>query len=173
MLRWSSLADDWIICMVDSFVLIKWFWITNTFLGRPSKVLHSWIRDKPWYIERESVFWIAQWIEGLYHLQFHSNLYLVCKAEYLFIFKLLIGLGFPFEGPAPLDALASGCFYINPKVYETIWTDDYMNVEGNNKIAVVWQWMKQQTFALNSSRCYPRKVIKHSKSRLIPQYRNK
>ncbi|EDO45788.1 predicted protein, partial [Nematostella vectensis] len=30
--------------------------------------------------------------------------------------KVFIGLGFPFEGPAPLDAIANGCFYINPKL---------------------------------------------------------
>ncbi|XP_031550689.1 alpha-1,6-mannosylglycoprotein 6-beta-N-acetylglucosaminyltransferase A-like isoform X2 [Actinia tenebrosa] len=30
--------------------------------------------------------------------------------------KVFVGLGFPFEGPAPLDAVANGCFYINPKI---------------------------------------------------------
>ena len=27
-----------------------------------------------------------------------------------------MGLGFPYEGPAPLEAIANGCFFINPKV---------------------------------------------------------
>ena len=29
--------------------------------------------------------------------------------------KLFIGLGFPYEGPAPLEAIAEGCFFLNPK----------------------------------------------------------
>lgn len=29
--------------------------------------------------------------------------------------KLFIGLGFPYEGPAPLEAIAAGCVFINPK----------------------------------------------------------
>ncbi|KAK6165886.1 hypothetical protein SNE40_022707 [Patella caerulea] len=29
--------------------------------------------------------------------------------------KIFIGLGFPFEGPAPLEAIANGAVYINPK----------------------------------------------------------
>ena len=29
--------------------------------------------------------------------------------------KLFIGLGFPYEGPAPLEAIAQGCVFINPK----------------------------------------------------------
>jgi alpha-1,3(6)-mannosylglycoprotein beta-1,6-N-acetyl-glucosaminyltransferase len=29
--------------------------------------------------------------------------------------KLFIGLGFPYEGPAPLEAIAHGCAFINPK----------------------------------------------------------
>lgn len=28
--------------------------------------------------------------------------------------KLFLGLGFPFEGPAPLEAIANGAVYINP-----------------------------------------------------------
>ncbi|XP_046860025.1 alpha-1,6-mannosylglycoprotein 6-beta-N-acetylglucosaminyltransferase A-like isoform X2 [Xenia sp. Carnegie-2017] len=28
---------------------------------------------------------------------------------------IFIGLGFPYEGPAPLEAIAQGCFFINPK----------------------------------------------------------
>ncbi|XP_072032100.1 alpha-1,6-mannosylglycoprotein 6-beta-N-acetylglucosaminyltransferase A-like isoform X2 [Amphiura filiformis] len=29
--------------------------------------------------------------------------------------KLFIGLGFPYEGPAPLEAIANGCIFLNPK----------------------------------------------------------
>ncbi|XP_043930870.1 alpha-1,6-mannosylglycoprotein 6-beta-N-acetylglucosaminyltransferase A [Protopterus annectens] len=29
--------------------------------------------------------------------------------------KLFIGLGFPYEGPAPLEAIANGCAFLNPK----------------------------------------------------------
>ncbi|XP_041481614.1 alpha-1,6-mannosylglycoprotein 6-beta-N-acetylglucosaminyltransferase A-like isoform X2 [Lytechinus variegatus] len=29
--------------------------------------------------------------------------------------KLFIGLGFPYEGPAPLEAVANGCVFLNPK----------------------------------------------------------
>jgi len=29
--------------------------------------------------------------------------------------QLFIGLGFPYEGPAPLEAIAQGCVFINPR----------------------------------------------------------
>lgn len=29
--------------------------------------------------------------------------------------KLFIGFGFPYEGPAPLEAIANGCIYLQPK----------------------------------------------------------
>ncbi|KAF7241933.1 Alpha-1,6-mannosylglycoprotein 6-beta-N-acetylglucosaminyltransferase A [Varanus komodoensis] len=29
--------------------------------------------------------------------------------------KLFVGLGFPYEGPAPLEAIANGCAFLNPK----------------------------------------------------------
>lgn len=29
--------------------------------------------------------------------------------------KVFIGLGFPYEGPAPLEAIANGCFFLNPR----------------------------------------------------------
>ena len=28
---------------------------------------------------------------------------------------MFVGLGFPYEGPAPLEAIADGCFFLNPK----------------------------------------------------------
>ena len=28
--------------------------------------------------------------------------------------KLFVGLGFPFEGPSPIEALQAGCYFINP-----------------------------------------------------------
>ena len=30
--------------------------------------------------------------------------------------KVFVGLGFPYEGPAPLEAIASGCFFLNPRI---------------------------------------------------------
>lgn len=36
---------------------------------------------------------------------------------FLFVhLQVFVGLGFPYEGPAPLEAIANGCFFINPKV---------------------------------------------------------
>ena len=29
---------------------------------------------------------------------------------------MFVGLGFPYEGPAPLEAIANGCFFVNPKI---------------------------------------------------------
>lgn len=29
------------------------------------------------------------------------------------IFQLFVGLGFPYEGPAPLEAIANGCAFLN------------------------------------------------------------
>lgn len=34
----------------------------------------------------------------------------------IFSFEVFVGLGQPFEGPAALEALANGCFFLNPKV---------------------------------------------------------
>ena len=36
--------------------------------------------------------------------------------EYLFHWQVFIGLAFPYEGPAPLEAIAQGSVFINPKV---------------------------------------------------------
>ena len=30
--------------------------------------------------------------------------------------QVFVGLGQPYEGPAALEALANGCFFLNPKV---------------------------------------------------------
>lgn len=30
--------------------------------------------------------------------------------------KVFIGMGFPYEGPAPLEAIAHGCFFLNPRI---------------------------------------------------------
>lgn len=30
-------------------------------------------------------------------------------------FQLFIGFGFPYEGPAPLEAIANGCIFLQPK----------------------------------------------------------
>ncbi|MED6271163.1 Alpha-1,6-mannosylglycoprotein 6-beta-N-acetylglucosaminyltransferase B, partial [Characodon lateralis] len=31
--------------------------------------------------------------------------------------KLFIGFGFPYEGPAPLEAIANGCIFLQPKFH--------------------------------------------------------
>ena len=39
-------------------------------------------------------------------------------ADYLLVvavFQIFIGMGFPYEGPAPLEALAEGCVFFNAK----------------------------------------------------------
>lgn len=36
--------------------------------------------------------------------------------NFFFHLQVFVGLGFPYEGPAPLEAIANGCFFINPKV---------------------------------------------------------
>ena len=36
------------------------------------------------------------------------------------MFQVFVGLGEPFEGPAALEALANGCFFLNPKVWLNI-----------------------------------------------------
>jgi len=33
----------------------------------------------------------------------------------LFFHQLFVGLGFPYEGPAPLEAIANGAIFLNPK----------------------------------------------------------
>jgi len=38
------------------------------------------------------------------------------NCEQIFIFQLFVGLGFPYEGPAPLEAIANGCFFLNVKL---------------------------------------------------------
>ena len=38
-------------------------------------------------------------------------LHVVCFS----VLQLFVGLGFPYEGPAPLEAIANGCAFLNPK----------------------------------------------------------
>lgn len=33
----------------------------------------------------------------------------------LFLLQLFVGLSFPYEGPAPLEAIANGCTFLNPR----------------------------------------------------------
>ena len=33
-----------------------------------------------------------------------------------FIYKLVVGIGEPLEGPGILEAIANGCIFINPKI---------------------------------------------------------
>ena len=38
-----------------------------------------------------------------------------CYVFAMCVKQLFIGLGFPYEGPAPLEAIAQGCVFINPR----------------------------------------------------------
>lgn len=44
--------------------------------------------------------------------------------------KLFIGLGFPYEGPAPLEAIANGCFFLNPRINPPINRDNSKFLKG-------------------------------------------
>jgi len=46
----------------------------------------------------------------------NTNLIRYTKFPFFQEAKLFIGLGFPYEGPAPLEAIANGCFFLNPKL---------------------------------------------------------
>ena len=35
----------------------------------------------------------------------------------LYFWQVFIGLGFPYEGPAPLEAISQACVFVNPKVW--------------------------------------------------------
>ena len=37
-----------------------------------------------------------------------------------FLVQVFVGLGQPYEGPAALEALANGCFFLNPKVWSLV-----------------------------------------------------
>ena len=43
----------------------------------------------------------------------------------LIYWQVFVGLGFPYEGPAPLEAIANGCFFINPKVSNVQFHKEY------------------------------------------------
>lgn len=38
------------------------------------------------------------------------------KYNFLLVLQVFVGLSFPFEGPAPLEALANGCVFLNPRL---------------------------------------------------------
>lgn len=40
---------------------------------------------------------------------------LVGLSECFSSLQLFVGLSFPYEGPAPLEAIANGCAFLNPK----------------------------------------------------------
>ncbi len=44
---------------------------------------------------------------------------------------MFIGLGFPYEGPAPLEAIANGCFFLNPLIKPPLnkRNSDFMKVK--------------------------------------------
>ena len=43
---------------------------------------------------------------------------------------MFIGLGFPYEGPAPLEAIANGCFFLNPRINPPINRDNSKFLKG-------------------------------------------
>ena len=43
---------------------------------------------------------------------------------------MFIGLGFPYEGPAPLEAVANGCFFLNPRIDPPINRDNSKFLKG-------------------------------------------
>lgn len=45
------------------------------------------------------------------HQSWLTCLYVACFS----LLQLFVGLGFPYEGPAPLEAIANGCAFLNPK----------------------------------------------------------
>lgn len=50
------------------------------------------------------------------HLGMSSPVYkLMISSFFFFPVKLFIGFGFPYEGPAPLEAIANGCIFLQPK----------------------------------------------------------
>ena len=50
-------------------------------------------------------FWILKWI---FHASLLTKTFKHCQ--------VFVGLGFPYEGPAPLEAVANGAAFLNPKV---------------------------------------------------------
>ncbi|KAI3353063.1 hypothetical protein L3Q82_019627 [Scortum barcoo] len=44
-----------------------------------------------------------------------ASMWKVKTDEYFFNVPLFIGFGFPYEGPAPLEAIANGCIFLQPK----------------------------------------------------------
>lgn len=48
-------------------------------------------------------------------LDMSSSVYRLFISSFLFSVKLFIGFGFPYEGPAPLEAIANGCIFLQPK----------------------------------------------------------
>lgn len=40
------------------------------------------------------------------------NCFFICR-----LLKVFVGLSFPYEGPAPLEALANGCAFLNPRLH--------------------------------------------------------
>ena len=43
---------------------------------------------------------------------------------------MFVGLGFPYEGPAPLEAIANGCFFLNPRIEPPINRDNSKFLKG-------------------------------------------
>ncbi|KAK3730257.1 hypothetical protein QZH41_019078 [Actinostola sp. cb2023] len=93
-------------------VLHKYIELHGTISGSDA-VINKYV---PEYVINHGIVNGSEWVEILRE----TKCVFVNGSEWVEILretKVFIGLGFPYEGPAPLDAIANGCFYINPKVF--------------------------------------------------------
>lgn len=88
----------------------------------PQRCLHSWETTACCLSRSYSSFWgklrcCFQTSEK--EVEICNALETTCVLNvtlYFFIFsQLFMGLGFPYEGPAPLEAIANGCVFLQPK----------------------------------------------------------
>lgn len=64
------------------------------------------------YSESQLITIFAERTDKAFEISFTPTKQYSC----IFSFEVFVGLGQPFEGPAALEALANGCFFLNPKV---------------------------------------------------------
>ncbi|XP_065064114.1 alpha-1,6-mannosylglycoprotein 6-beta-N-acetylglucosaminyltransferase A-like [Rhopilema esculentum] len=80
----------------------------------------SYLQDKLWYIDIiKEFFEVHATMAGNAnipsHVKNHGVLSYTDLMKLLKESKVFVGLGFPYEGPAPLEAIASGAVFLNPK----------------------------------------------------------
>ena len=59
-------------------------------------------------------------LDETFNITNHPNLDSVGFGHLLETAKIFVGMGFPFEGPSPLEALDHGCYFLNPIFQEPI-----------------------------------------------------